>query len=173
MEEAFHFAACVKRIGVVASSIKKRIAQEAGSASELGSIEAIAAQSPIFQVWKFLGCCEGLCGSALGMAVRGGLDDTVYWLCSTLVFGGQTVIEGLECRKHWTFEESSQNLSQIGEVQPVDFDCRPPGYEKQESETVIHPKPIPEVLSGIKKVQEENQGDEVLTQGECLVKRNN
>ena len=82
------------------------------------------------------------------------------------MYGGQTVLEGLECRKHLAAEEAGKSLSQIGEVLPADFDCRPPGYEKHESETVIHPKPIPEVLREVKKVMEEYPTDEILAQGE-------
>jgi hypothetical protein len=169
LEEAFHFAACVKRIGKVASIEKKKLSLQTEMLNEEGGIEDIAGQSPIFHVWKYLGCCEGLCGSALGMAVRGGFDNTVYWLCATLVFGGQTVMEGLEHRKNWSAEEAGQSLAQIGQVEPIDFDCRPPGYEQQESETVLHPKPIPEVLSEVKKILEENPTDEIMASGEsCL-----
>lgn len=112
-----------------------------------------------------LGCCDGLCGSALGMAVRGGFDCTVAWLCSTLTFGGQTVIESVEHRLNVAIDDASQSPTRIGEISPKDFDCRPPGFEKQESETVVHPKPIPEVVESIRKILEENPNDEILKTG--------
>lgn len=122
---------------------------------------------PVFLIWKCLACCEGLCGSALGMTVRGGFDCTVSWVCSLLTFGGQTIVEAMEARQQKAFGESV--LSELGEVSPSDFDCRPPGYEKQESDTVVHPKPIPEVLGAIKKIMEENPSDGVLESGKSSI----
>lgn len=119
---------------------------------------------PIFLVWKVLACCDGLCGAALGTTIKGGFDCTVSWLCSFLTFGGQTVVEGMEHRQQIPFEES--DFSKLAEVLPSDFDCRPPGFEKQESDAVVHPKPIPEVLDTIKMVLEENVDDEMLQRGE-------
>jgi hypothetical protein len=174
IEEGFHFAACAKRIGKLASSEKKRFvmasrihAGEKGGAlgdSDFGS------QAPLFLVWKALGCCDGLCGSALGMAVRGGFDCTVAWLCSTLTFGGQTVVEAAEHRLNLSsLDEVLQPLSRLGQVVDADFDCRPPGYEKLESDAVVHPKPIPEVLAMIKKVMVENTSDEVMQAGKSML----
>ena len=110
LEEAFHFAACAKRIGKLASIEKKRFAISGGVTDEEGGIRAASGggcQVPIFLVWKILGCVDGLCGSALGMAVRGGFDCTVTWLCSTLTFGGQTVVEAMEDRHNLTDGEAS------------------------------------------------------------------
>ncbi|VEU42588.1 unnamed protein product [Pseudo-nitzschia multistriata] len=83
LDEAFHFAACAKRIGKVASIEKKRFAAMVSSGI-LNAEEGVAdgCQAPIYLVWKFLGCCEGLCGSALGVTVKSGFDTTVSWLCS-------------------------------------------------------------------------------------------
>ena len=159
LEEGFHFAACAKRIGKIASIEKKKFVAAGGIDQEQGSGEC---QAPIFQIWKQLGCVEGLCGSALGMAVKGGFDCTVAWLCSTLVFGGQTVIEAMEHRQKLSDLEARKALDRLGKVQPVDFDCRPPGYEQQESETVVHPKPIPEVVEFIKNSIEAFPNDETL-----------
>ena len=52
---------------------------------------------------------------------------------------------------------------------PSDFDGRPPGYEQQESETVVHPKPIPEAVDFIKKIIEDNPNDETLKAGKLAV----
>ncbi|CAJ1940042.1 unnamed protein product [Cylindrotheca closterium] len=155
LEEAFHFAACTKRLGKIASIEKKR--QSMINLVEHGTTECVV---PIFLIWKGLACCDGLCGAALGMTVKGGFDCTVSWLCSLLTFGGQTVVEGMEHRQQLSFGES--NATKLGKVLTSDFDCRPPGFEKQESDSVVHPKPIPEVLDDIKKIIEDNAGDETL-----------
>jgi len=161
LEEGFHFAACVKRIGKLASFEKKKyVATDAEAA-----MNGVECPSPIFQAWKYLGTCEGLCGAALGMSVRGGYDVTVAWLCCALTFGGQTVIEGMEHRHNWTDEQARASFSRLGEVEPADFDCRPPGYESQESETTVHPKPIPEVLEHLQKILQENPNDAMLANG--------
>jgi hypothetical protein len=169
LEEAFHFAACAKRIGKVASLEKRKFTSSIGSGDLEGGANSdaeIGCQAPIFLVWKDLGCCDGLCGSALGMAVRGGFDVTVAWLCSTLTFGGQTLVEAMDHRL--MPDGASQSASPTGKVSPADFDCRPPGFEKHETESVVHPKPIPEVLDSMKKVLEQSPNDEVLKTGKCL-----
>jgi hypothetical protein len=163
IEEGFHFAACTKRLGKLASMEKRGF----GSRQNLeeGGISSSECRAPIFLIWKSLACCEGLCGAALGTAVKGGFDCTVSWLCSLLTFGGQTVVEAMEHRQQKSFGESV--LNQLGESIPSDFDCRPPGYKKLESETIVHPKPIPEVLGTIKKIAAENPDDEMLEAGKC------
>jgi hypothetical protein len=165
LEEAFHFAACAKRIGKLASVEKKRFAFMVASGLIDVETSEVGCQVPIYLVWKYLGCCEGLCGSALGIAVKGGFDTTVTWLCSTLTFGGQTVVEAMEHRHRWSDDEARSKVSELGPVESVDFDCRPPGYEQQESETVVHPKPIPEVVDNLKKILEQNPGDTILNSG--------
>jgi hypothetical protein len=167
IDEAFHFAACAKRIGKLASIEKKRFALVTSSAlrdTEADQVDSCSA--PIYLVWKHLGCCEGLCGSALGVTVRGGFDITVSWLSSMCVFGGQTVVEGIEHRRRWSNEEASTKLQELGQAEGSDFDCRPPGYEHQESDAVVHPKPITEVLEALRQIVEENPNDNVLNSGE-------
>lgn len=166
LEDCFHFSACSKRIGKLASSEIKRQAREPVEIDEEGGIMSYADQPPIYVIWKSLACCEGLCGSPLGVNVKGGFDCTVAWLCTALVFGGQTVIEGMEHRKQIPFDQAT--VSELGETLPSDFDCRPPDYGKDESDTVVHPKPIPEVLNTMKKVIDENENDEILKMGKFL-----
>ena len=168
LDEGFHFAACAKRIGKIASLEKKRLA----AFIRLGDTEAgieIDCQAPIFLMWKMLGCCDGLCGSALGVAVRGGFDCTVAWLCSALTFGGQTVVEAAEHRLSQSPDGAAQSLSQLGPIVSSDFDCRPPGYEKLESDVVVHPKPIPEVLASLRQLLEANSNDEMIKSGETTM----
>jgi pimeloyl-ACP methyl ester carboxylesterase len=162
VEEGFHFAACAKRIGKLASMEKKRFVLSLSAAADAEGGMMDACQAPIYLVWRQLGCLEGLCGSALGIAVKGGFDTTVAWLCNTLTFGGQTVVEAMEHRHKWSDEEAYNKLNELGDVQPSDFDCRPPGYEKQESETVVHPKPIPEVVTDLKSIMEAHPNDEIM-----------
>lgn len=165
LEEGFHFAACTKRLGKLASLEKRRFAILQNI--EEGGISNAECQAPIFLIWKSLACCEGLCGAALGMSVKGGFDCTVSWLCSLLTFGGQTVVEAMEYRQQKSFGESM--LTQLGEALPADFDCRPAGYEQLESETVVHPKPLPEVLNSVKKIAAENENDEMLAAGKLAI----
>jgi len=164
IDEAFHFAACAKRIGKLASIEKKRFSLLTSSGmrdAEADPGDSCAA--PIYLIWKHLGCCEGLCGAALGVSVKGGFDTTVSWLSSMCVFGGQTVVEGIEHRRQWSGEEASSKLHELGGAESVDFDCRPPGFEQQESEVMVHPKPIPEVLEALRKIVEDNPNDGILT----------
>lgn len=170
IDEAFHFAVCAKRIGKLASIEKKRHNLFMSSGLRGSDTEADpqgdACSAPIYLVWKYLGCCEGLCGSPLGVTVKGGFDTTVSWLSSMCVFGGQTVVEGIEHRHNWSNEEASTKLHELGAAEGSDFDCRPPGYEQQETEAVVHPKPIPEVLGAFRKIMEENPNDAILSNGE-------
>eukprot|EP00934_Nitzschia_sp_Nitz4_P003370 Nitzschia sp. Nitz4//scaffold76_size158648//79575//82649//NITZ4_002549-RA/size158648-augustus-gene-0.135-mRNA-1//1//CDS//3329557854//3360//frame0 len=152
-EEAFHFAACVKRIGKLASLEKRKV----GIDPESGTANC---QAPIFQMWKFLGTCEGLCGSPLGTVVRSGYDVTVAWLCATLTYGGQSIVESMEHRNHVSDAEPSQSVDDLGTVTPADFDRRPAGFQAQESDTMVHPKPIPEVVEAMKRIIAENPNDE-------------
>jgi len=171
LNEAFHFAACAKRIGKLASIEKRRFSSTAmpSSSSALNETEVESStdlsqscQVPIYLVWKYLGCCEGLCGSALGVTVKGGFDTTVSWLSSMCVFGGQTVVEGIEHRHRWSSEEARTGFHELGAAKGSDFDCRPSGYEQQESDVIVHPKPVPEVLEAIRKIVEDNPSDHIL-----------
>jgi len=205
LDEAFHFAACAKRIGKLASIEKRRFAVGMLSSSAGGvlletndeptlddstALDSDSCQAPIYLVWKYLGCCEGLCGAPLGVTVKGGFDTTVSWLFSLCVFGGQTVVEGIEHRRnlsnptnntneaaiaaiagastngtsHWnaTATANSRAALQLGPVENSDFDCRPPGFEDQESDVVVHPKPIPEVLEALRKIVEDHPNDPLL-----------
>jgi len=161
LEEAFHFAACAKRIGKLASLEKKRFAVMA-SAGMVGSADADGCQVPIYLIWKYLGCCEGLSVAPLGVSVKGGFDTTVSWLCSMCVFGGQAVVEGIEHRHRWTSQYACSRFHELGPAEDTDFDCRPPDYESQESDTVVHPKPIPEVVEAMQIILEQNADDEIL-----------
>ena len=132
VEEVFHFAACCKRIGKLATAKMRSIAQSQGLEVDLQGA-AGPSRPLILEAWKYLSTCDGLTGSTLGFAVKRGFDATVAWLCACLVFGGQTLIESAEAR--------NGDLA----ILPDDFDTRPPGHTAKEREGMVFPKPIPEV----------------------------
>eukprot|EP00525_Craspedostauros_australis_P010893 CAMPEP_0198120966 /NCGR_PEP_ID=MMETSP1442-20131203/30847_1 /TAXON_ID= /ORGANISM="Craspedostauros australis, Strain CCMP3328" /LENGTH=225 /DNA_ID=CAMNT_0043779705 /DNA_START=221 /DNA_END=898 /DNA_ORIENTATION=- len=152
------------------ASLQKRM-YESGMATidaESGTMRTNGG-SPLLGVWKAMGCCDGMCGSAMGMAVRGGFDVTVAWLCTTLTYGGQTVVEALEHRigasSNGSAVDAARALSAPKEpVIAADFDTRPPGYADQESDSVVHPKPIPEVVETLKEILDQHKDDAGLQQ---------
>ncbi|GAX21865.1 hypothetical protein FisN_30Hh066 [Fistulifera solaris] len=146
MEEAFHFAACCKRIGKVARRALSNGLDIDG--------EGLPGSHPVVvQAWTVLSCCSGLTGSTLGASVKRGHDTTVTWLCSLLVFGGQTVVGHAERRL-------SSDPTRPLTIVPADFDERPAGYQQQESPpTKVFPKPIPEVLERLSLLLEHNTDD--------------
>ena len=158
VEEAFHFAACCKRIGKLATEASRN----SGIGVGMGDVEIVPSYQPLAtQAWIDLSCCDGLTGLTLGVAVKRGFDATVAWLCSCLVFGGQRIVARAERRLHET--ESSMggsSSSAILEVHASDFDGRPPGYELQENATKVFPKPVPEVLDKLAFFLE--QGDDTI-----------
>lgn len=144
VEEAFHFAACCSRIANVARA--SRLAS--GQADEEVGIEfddrvgPVPSRNLIQEAWKVIACCDGLTGAPLGIAVRRGFDSTVSWLCCGLIFGGQVVLDAMLKRQK---QQGGLDGGQR-DVLRSDFDCRPPGFADEETETVFHPKPIPEVV---------------------------
>jgi hypothetical protein len=154
LQEAFHFAACVRRIGKVATAEKKnkssvRSGDEEGF--EVNGLSAISEYSShgdddgIAEAWKMLACCDGLCGAPLGFSVKNSFDSTVTWLCCTLTLGGQRVAGAAERRL-----EGSTRGPDV-QIVACDFDSRHVGYQEEESDIMIHPKPIPEVLNVMKR----------------------
>lgn len=159
VEEAFHFAACCTRIAKLARQSRRVMPayDEAEPSIEFDDrTGAVASRNLLAEVWKVLACCDGLTGAPLGIAVKRGFDSTVAWLCSLVVFGGQTVVAMASKRRQGQGESSSM------EIAPEDFDARPPNYREQENEGMIHPIPIPEVISKLTYFME--AGDETLVQ---------
>ena len=151
LSEAFHFAACAKRIG-------KQAKQDGTGNSQTGSDDGGVelgrtlgnSTSPIRSFWEVLACVDGLCGAPLGMAAKSGFDATISWLCCVLTYGGQVVVDNAE-RRLQSMNQSNGSIPSNGiQVIPSDFDQRPEGYEKQETGKMVHPKPIPEVLETLK-----------------------
>jgi hypothetical protein len=155
--EAFHFAACVRRIGKVATAEKRAAKSENASDEEQGfesnglevqQSEVASNGGGVSAVWKVLACCDGLCGTPLGFPVKDSFDSTVTWLCCTLTLGGQRVAAAADRR----MEGSDQQRNVIAS----DFDSRHPGFQEEESDIMIHPKPIPEVLEALKQSMASN-----------------
>lgn len=153
MQEAFHFAACVRRIGKVATAVKRAKSdnrdEEEGFESnglEIRQTNDVGGGSDdegVSAVWKMLACCDGLCGTPLGFPVKASFDSTVTWLCCTLTLGGQRVAAAAE--------ERSEGSGHDVQVIPADFDSRHQGFQEDESDIMIYPKPIPEVLGALKE----------------------
>ena len=131
IDEALHFAACCKRIGKTATAIKR-------NTSLAGETLGLESEPLVMQTWKYLATCDGLVGSPLGSSVKNGFDATVSWLCSTLVFGGQIVSANAE--KRLGVPLSGQQV----QIEPSDFDQRPPGSSPENEDGIMHPTPIPE-----------------------------
>jgi hypothetical protein len=154
-QEAFHFAACVRRIGKVATAEKKNKSSSARSDEEEGfEVNGLSAISEynahdeddgIAAAWRMLGCCDGLCGSPLGFSVKNSYDSTVTWLCCTLTLGGQRIVRAAEKR----LEGSTRG--QDVQIVASDFDTRHFGYQEEESDIMIHSKPITEVIIALKR----------------------
>ncbi|KAL9187363.1 hypothetical protein ACHAXT_001466 [Thalassiosira profunda] len=168
--EAYHFAACVKRIGKLATIAKKQMQRLEESVLASGEAEGIellysSDQSPpslgnresaslqtrsrktLIKLWSSLACCDGLCGHPLGHAVKEGFDCTVAWLCCAVVFGGQVLAEKAE--KRWD-EGAMAGDSRV--FLSEDFDSRPKGYEWDEDDLTKHPVPIPELIASLKEM---------------------
>lgn len=155
LRECFHFAACARRIGKLATMEKRSSRSRCNSSDddegfELSSMAKsrgfTAGQPSIISAWMALASVDGLTGAPLGFSVKNGLDWTLCWLCCTLVFGGQVLVRNAEARN--ADNTSTSSLA----ILPQDFDCRPEGYESTENEIMIHPKPIPEAIATLHKI---------------------
>lgn len=154
LEEAFHFAACCKRIGKLATAAARASSRDDNE--ESGGHVDLAQRAFVVQAWATLGCCDGLTGATLGVATKRGFDATVTWLCACLVFGGQVVAERAELR----MQQQQGSISGV-EVVPSDFDERPAEFRRQEEDgCVTFPKPIPVVLESLVSYLE--VGDETI-----------
>jgi len=163
LQESFHFAACARRIGKMATLERKvrsrRNSRELESGYDVGESSIADGTyldgsddlelSGLVKCWRAMSCCDGLCGAPLGSSVKQGNDWTVSWLMGTIVFGAQVVAGAAERR-------TPGSTPMV--VAPIDFDCRPAGFEREETGTMIHPKPIPEVMATLKSVVD--SGDE-------------
>jgi len=178
--EAHHFAACVRRIGKLATATKKQIKLDDSTRSEEGTevtlssmdgVDDLTSTSSVgiqkksdfkalIKVWKSLACIDGLCGLPLGHTVKEGSDCTIAWLCCVVVFGAQRLASQAE--KRWSRDTSSEastglNDNSNREFLPEDFDMRPKNHQWDENNLISHPLPIPVVLSTLKNMTAEEK----------------
>ena len=73
-DEAFHFAACVRRIGKVATAEKKAKSESCDEEEgyetnglEIRQSDVGSDDEGVSGVWKMLACCDGLCGLLLAL----------------------------------------------------------------------------------------------------------
>jgi hypothetical protein len=71
-----------------------------------------------------------------------------------VVFGGQVVLGAAERRSPG---------AKTTAISSIDFDCRPVGYEREETVAIVYPKPIPEVIGTLKAILE--SGDDSVNPG--------
>ena len=141
-EEAFHFAACCKRIGKLATSVARSTSRESEGLDSLD----ISNQPIVVQAWAILGSCDGLTGLTLGVATKRGNDASITWLCSVLVFGGQAVARQAEKRT----QQHQGTFATLLEIIPDDFDVRPDDCKRHDEDVCsVYPRPIPVVVQSI------------------------
>mmetsp|Transcript_16472 Transcript_16472/g.31220 ORF Transcript_16472/g.31220 Transcript_16472/m.31220 type:complete len:1192 (-) Transcript_16472:3011-6586(-) len=117
ISEAIHFAACARRIGKVATNIRKNkifnFPKPSQYDDEEEGIEITAVFSrdvdtnddeeheydAILHVWDNLSLCDGLTGLCLGAAVKDGYDSTIDWLSGICTLGCQRVALAAESRQ--------------------------------------------------------------------------
>jgi len=107
------------------------------------------------EAWNLLACCDGLCGSVLGTAVKDGFDSTVSWLCDLVTFGGQIVSNAAEKRllQERKNDAPDVNVTDSGiSVISSDFDLRPSDYAEDDDSEGVYPIPIPEVTEKLKRI---------------------
>jgi pimeloyl-ACP methyl ester carboxylesterase len=154
-DEAFHFAACCKRIGKFAKAASR--AMPRGEEEEGIGLGDLTLQPLVMQAWVALACCDGLTGATLGIAARRGFDATVAWLCSCLVFGGQSVVSRAEKR----MQEHQDSLGSM-KIVPEDFEGPKAFGTENGSAAALLPISIPVVLERLVSFLE--AGDDTMCQ---------
>ena len=169
--EAHHFAACVRRVGKLATAAKKQITKEDSSVSsneegegmevslyessiktsattdqQISHIQKRSDAKALAKVWKTIALCDGLCGHPLGHTVKEGTDCTISWLCCAVTYGAQV----LACSAEQRLDKQALDSSTGHDLITDDFDLRPHCYRWGEGDLLTHPLPIPVVLSMLK-----------------------
>jgi len=178
LREAFHFAACARRVGKVATALRKELSLEArrrgssglessddeegieiteltlkrenggGALGENSTKATRSDESRVLDAWKALACCDGMCGAPLGSTIKEGYDATVTWVCNTVTYGVQVIADAAE-RRTLQAGKGGEDIA----VLPPDY-CRMP-FLGAESGPAVYPVPIPEVVSTLKSISEE------------------
>jgi hypothetical protein len=177
VSQAFHFAACARRIGKVATNIKKRLFfnsfespedddEEEGVEittvlSRDQATESLKNNTPennvLIEVWEILARCDGLTGMPLGVTVKEGHDCVVDWLTCILTLGPQRVALAAEERLHKSSEPSFSKEITVS-IKDCDFDFFYQGYndDDAESDERVSTLPIPNVLSELEMLHKAN-----------------
>jgi len=105
LQQALHFAACILRMHKLASSSLSKNTCSTHDIEENG-VEIRLIHSPnkelrpvnggneiptIEKIWGKLSSCDGIAGPILGIVADQGLEYTIFWICSLIVFGAQLV----------------------------------------------------------------------------------
>jgi len=173
LREAFHFAACARRIGKVATTIRKEMLWNSNNQllskfeDEEEGIEITAVfsrdTSPdedtlscqtdeknnvILEVWETLARCDGLTGLPLGAAVKEGDDCVIDWLSCLTIFGSQRVAKEAEKRMDGKTDVV---------IQSVDFDVSVSQRDDDEEETRLVPLPLPGVITLLTQLYQDKE----------------
>jgi hypothetical protein len=171
--EAFHFAACTRRIGKVATSIRKKLLSESSQNSVMGDNEEEGIEitemfsrdlsedeidedqrqmdesdNVILGVWETISRCDGLTGFPLGAAVKEGDECVIDWLSCLAIYGSQRV--ALEAEKR------NKNSSDELNVKAIDFDIRFSPAQVSEKER-LPTLPLPAVITLLYQLFQEKE----------------
>ena len=102
-KQALHFAACIRRIHMLASSstIKGTVLDAEEHGIEIGNIHSPNKEfrpmeegdeiNNIQMVWEKLSTYDGIAGPTLGVVAEHGMDWILWWICSLTVFGAPSI----------------------------------------------------------------------------------
>lgn len=190
--QAFHFAACARRIGKVATNIKKRQLfnslessededEEEGveitavfsrdQASELQK-NMMPEDNVLVEVWETLARCDGLTGMPLGVTVKEGHDCVVDWLTCILTLGSQRVALAAEERLQKLSEPNSSKQIELS-IKECDFEFYYPGYDENDdadSDEIVSTLAIPRVLSELEILYKANGIEQIQHELEYCIK---
>ena len=173
LSEAFHFAACARRIGKAATNIRKNrlmnsLKQSPYEDDEEGiEITAVFSRDDdvpkadsvdyddiILDIWVTLGRCDGLCGLPLGAAVKDGHDCTMDWLSCMATLGHQRVALAAESRLKNSLQPSIKSSLDDIIIEDQDFNVGGKRYKNDEEggEIELHPLPLPCVIKDLETV---------------------
>ena len=173
LSESFHFAACARRIGKLATSIRKNqllnSLKQSPYEDEEEGIEITAVfsrdeEAPredtthyhdnVLEIWETLSRCDGLCGFPLGAAVKDGHDCTIDWLSCMTTLGSQRVALAAESRLWASSQSKLKGSFDNVIIEDEDFNISRARYKNdgEEVEIELLPMPLPEVIKELQGV---------------------
>ncbi len=171
LSELYHFAACARWIGRMATNIRKNQLlhsvkqppyEDEDEGIEITAVFSRDAEGPeeatgndedvILKIWETLGRCDGLCGFPLGAAVKDGYDCAIDWLSCMITLGSQRVALAAESRQ-WVLSQVNKTVAANEVVvQDIDFEFQQNGYKKESEDVELVPMPLPEVIRELQKL---------------------